>query len=213
MKKFFSEYRTFIKRGNVVDMAVGVIVGAAFTAIVTSLSNSILTPLVNYILAVIIGKDYLSGIHTFLIKIETASDVLDAEGNVIGTEMVTDLSQSIYIDWGAFINAVIHFFLIALVLFTIVKIINKMRSENLEFQEKVKKARLSREQRAELKANGIKRRDKAAVAAYFAEKKRLADEAAAKAAAEAAEADRRHREANPTTEDLLKMILAEIKNK
>ncbi len=213
MKKFFSEYRTFIKRGNVVDMAVGVIVGAAFTAIVTSLSNSILTPLVNYILAVIIGKDYLSGIHTFLIKIETASDVLDAEGNVIGTEMVTDLSQSIYIDWGAFINAVIHFFLIALVLFTIVKIINKMRSENLEFQEKVKKARLSREQRAELKANGIKRRDKAAVAAYFAEKQRLADEAAAKAAAEAAEADRRHREANPTTEDLLKMILAEIKNK
>lgn len=211
MKKFFSEYRTFIKRGNVVDMAVGIIVGAAFTAIVTSLSNSILTPLVNYILAVIIGKDYLSGLRTFLIKTETVSEILDAEGNVIGTEVVTDLAQSIYIDWGSFINAVIHFFLIALVLFTIVKIINKMRSENLEFQEKVKKARLSREQRAELKANGIKRRDKAAVTAYFAEKQRLADEAAAKAAAEAAEADRLHREANPTTEDLLKMILAEIK--
>ena len=85
MKKFFSEYRTFIKRGNVVDMAVGIIVGAAFTAIVTSLSNSILTPLVNYILAVIIGKDYLSGIRTFLIKTEVVSDVLDAEGNLIGT--------------------------------------------------------------------------------------------------------------------------------
>ena len=210
MKKFFSEYRTFIKRGNVVDMAVGIIVGAAFTAIVTSLSNSILTPLVNYILAVIIGKDYLSGIRTFLIKTEVVSDVLDAEGNVIGTEIVTDLAQSIYIDWGAFINAVIHFFLIALVLFTIVKIINKMRSENLEFQEKVKKARLTREQRAELKANGIKRRDKAAVVAFFSEKQRLAAQAAARAAAEAAEAERLYREANPTTEELLKMILAEI---
>ncbi|MBR4032185.1 MAG: MscL family protein [Clostridia bacterium] len=211
MKKFFSEYRTFIKRGNVVDMAVGIIVGAAFTAIVTSLSNSILTPLVNYILAVIIGKDYLSGIRTFLIKTEVVSDVLDAEGNVIGTEIVTDLAQSIYIDWDAFINAVIHFFLIALVLFTIVKIINKMRSENLEFQEKVKKARLTREQRAELKANGIKRRDKAAVVAFFSEKQRLAAQAAARAAAEAAEAERLYREANPTTEELLKMILAEIK--
>ena len=211
MKKFFLEYRTFIKRGNVVDMAVGIIVGAAFTAIVTSLSNSILTPLVNYILAVIIGKDYLSGIRTFLIKTEVVSDVLDAEGNVIGTEIVTDLAQSIYIDWGAFINAVIHFFLIALVLFTIVKIINKMRSENLEFQEKVKKARLTREQRAELKANGIKRRDKAAVVAFFSEKQRLAAQAAARAAAEAAEAERLYREANPTTEELLKMILAEIK--
>lgn len=211
MKKFFSEYRTFIKRGNVVDMAVGIIVGAAFTAIVTSLSNSILTPLVNYILAVIIGKDYLSGIRTFLIKTEVVSDVLDAEGNVIGTEIVTDLAQSIYIDWGAFINAVIHFFLIALVLFTIVKIINKMRSENLEFQEKVKKARLTREQRAELKANGIKRRDKAAVVAFFSEKQRLVAQAAARAAAEAAEAERLYREANPTTEELLKMILAEIK--
>ena len=211
MKKFFSEYRTFIKRGNVVDMAVGIIVGAAFTAIVTSLSNSILTPLVNYILAVIIGKDYLSGIRTFLIKTEVVSDVLDAEGNVIGTEIVTDLAQSIYIDWGAFINAVIHFFLIALVLFTIVKIINKMRSENLEFQEKVKKARLTREQRAELKANGIKRRDKAAVVAFFSEKQRLVAQAAARAAAEAAEAERLYREANPTPEELLKMILAEIK--
>jgi len=211
MNKFFTEYRTFIRRGNVVDMAVGVIVGSAFTAIVNSLSNSILSPLVNYLLAIIVGKDSLSGIHTFLIKAETTADILDANGNVIGSETVVDLAQSVYIDWGAFISAVVQFFLIAFVLFTIVKIINKVREENLEFQEKVKKARLSREQRAELKTNGIKRRDKAAVTAYFAEKQRLADEAAAKAAAEAAEADRLHREANPTTEDLLKMILAEIK--
>lgn len=46
--RFFNEYKTFIKRGNVVDMAVGVIVGGAFTAIVTAMNNSILRPLVNF---------------------------------------------------------------------------------------------------------------------------------------------------------------------
>ena len=67
--------------------------------------------------------------------------------------------------------------------------------------------------RKELKAAGIKRRDKAAVEAYFAEKKRLADEKAAADAAAAAEAARLQREANPTTEDLLKQILAEMKTR
>lgn len=50
MKKFFKEFLTFIKRGNVLDMAVGVIVGSAFTAIVTALSNGILKPLINWVL-------------------------------------------------------------------------------------------------------------------------------------------------------------------
>ena len=65
----------------------------------------------------------------------------------------------------------------------------------------------------ELRANGIKLRDRDAVKAYFAEKQRLADEAAAAEAAALAEAARLDREANPTTEDLLKLILAELKNK
>ena len=55
MKKFFSEFLTFIKRGNVLDMAVGVIVGSAFTAIVTALSNGILKPLINWVLALVGG--------------------------------------------------------------------------------------------------------------------------------------------------------------
>ena len=55
MKKFFGEFKKFITRGNVMDMAVGVIVGSAFTAIVNALSNNILKPVINWILAKLFG--------------------------------------------------------------------------------------------------------------------------------------------------------------
>ena len=211
MKNFFSEFKKFITRGNVVDMAVGVLVGSSFTAIVNGLSNFVLKPIINWFLATLFGANSLSELFTFLKKVMVSQDVLNEAGEVVGTEMVPDLTQSIYIDWGSFINAIINFFLIALVLFTIVKIINKVRDERKEFNEKLASDKLSKEQKKELKANGIKKSDKAAVAAYFAEKQRLADEAAAAKAAADAEAARLEREANPTTEDLLKQILAELK--
>ena len=85
-----------------------------------------------------------------------------------------------------------------------------MRAEQKEFAEKVAKNTLDRKERKELRAHGISIRDKVAVEAYFAEKQRLADEAAAKAKAEAAEKARIDRENNPTTEDLLKKILEVI---
>ena len=212
MKKFFEEFKKFITRGNVVDMAVGVIVGGAFTAIVNGLSNNILKPLINYVLFLVLGKDSHNEIYTFLHK--EMVDVLDETGAVIGTQV--DLAQSIYIDWGAFINAIINFFLIAIVLFIIVKIFNKFREERKEFSDKIGKGKLTKEQKKELRKAGIKCSDKAAVEAYFAEKARKAAEQAAAeaAAAEAAAAEaaaKAEREANPTTEDLLKMILAELK--
>ena len=126
MKNFFAEFKKFITRGNVVDMAVGVLVGSSFTAIVNGLSNFILKPIINWLLAIIFGANSLSELFTFLKKVEVSKDILNEAGEVIGTEMVPDLTQSIYIDWGSFINAIINFFLIALVLFTIVKIINKV---------------------------------------------------------------------------------------
>jgi len=203
MTKFFQEFKKFITRGNVVDMAVGVTVGSAFTAIVNGLSNNILKPIINWFLAMLLGKDSLKEIFTFLIRAE--KDVLDAEGNVIGKEV--DLASSIYIDWGAFINAVLNFFIIAFVLFSIVKIVNKVRED----QKKMFKSIPSKADRKEMKKLGIKLHDEAAVKAYMKKKE---DEAKAKeeaAKAEAAEKARLEREANPTTEDLLKMILAEIK--
>ena len=73
------------------------------------------------------------------------------------------------------------------------------------------KGKLTKAQKKELKAAGVNAKDKAAVDAYFADQKKKADEAAAAAAAAEAEKARLDREANPTTEDLLKQILAEIK--
>ncbi len=190
MKKFFTEFKKFITRGNVVDMAVGVIVGSSFTAIVNALSNNILKPIINWLLALCFGADSLSEVFTFLKRVD---DPLTGEAV---------LAESIYIDWGAFINAVINFFLIALVLFTIVKLLNAARESRSNLVGALQKGKPTAEERKEMKKKGIKRSDKEAVAAYYAEKARIAEEE--KAAAE--EKARLEREANPTTDDLLKQI-------
>ena len=196
MKKFFGEFKKFITRGNVLDMAVGVIVGGAFTAIVNALSNNILKPIINWVLAAILGKDSLSELYTFLVRAE----VLDEETGA----MVVDLANSIYIDWGAFVNAIINFLLIAFVLFCIVRAINRVKGIDLVDD------RLTKEDKKLLKSQGVRITDKKAVAAYLDEKATKAAEEKAKADAEAAEKARLEREANPTTEDLLKKILAEM---
>ena len=201
MKKFFEEFKKFITRGNVVDMAVGVIVGSSFTAIVNGLSNFVLKPLINALLALLFGANSLSELYTFLITKYTTDDT--------GAEII-DLANSIYIDWGSFINAIINFFLVALVLFTIVKIFNKIREEHKEFSDMLNKGILTRAQKKELKEKGINKYDRVAVGIYFAEKKKAEEEAAAAKAAEEAEKARLEREANPTTEDLLKQILAKM---
>ena len=197
MKKFFAEFKKFITRGNVVDMAVGVIVGSSFTAIVNGLSNYVLKPIINWVLSLILGADGLNGIFTYLKKVF----VVDANGVV--TDEV-DLANSIYIDWGSFINAIINFFLIAFVLFTIVRIINKVREGGKKIENSAFDGIPSKADRKEMKKRGINFKDAQAVATYYAEKAEA--EAAAKAAA--AEKARLDREANPTTEDLLKKILA-----
>ena len=197
MKKFFAEFKKFITRGNVVDMAVGVIVGSSFTAIVNGLSNFVLKPMINWLLATIFGADSLKDLYTML-KTATKIDETGAE--------VVDLENSIYIDWGSFINAIINFFLIALVLFCIVKSINKLRDNHREFGDTIRKKNFTKAQRKELKANGISNKDKAAADAYFAQKAAVEKKAAEeKAAAEKA--------ANPSTEDLLKEIRDLLKNK
>lgn len=202
MKKFFAEFKKFITRGNVMDMAVGVIVGSAFTAIVNGLSNFILKPLINYALAMILGKDTLSEIHTMLLPAYTVDET--------GAE-VLDLANSIYLDWGSFINAIINFFLIAFVLFCIVRAFNRVRENQKEAAEKAKGKKAKKADRKLMKAEGINTRDKAAVAAWYAARAEKAAAEAAAAAAAAEEKARLDRLANPTTEDLLKDILAELK--
>ena len=197
---FFADFKTFITRGNVLDMSVGVIVGGAFTAIVNGMSNFILKPLINWLLALILGENSLDKVFTFLKKVE----VVDPE-----TQIATiDLANSIYIDWGSFINAIINFLLIAIVLFSIVKVINKFKEGNQKMKADFEKVHLDKAERKELKAAGIKLKDKAAVKAYFEEKAKkeaAAAEEEKRIAEEKAKADRL---ANPTTEDLLKDIKA-----
>ena len=162
MKKFFAEFKKFITRGNIVDMSVGVIVGGAFTAIVNGLSNNILKPIINWLLSLILGTDSLTGIYTYLKKVEV--------------DGVIDLTQSIYIDWGAFINAIINFLIIAFVLFTIVKVINKFNETSKKMSDM--KNKIAFKQEKGLKLN---KKEKKFLAA---EEKRIAEEKA-KAEAEA----------------------------
>lgn len=95
MKKFFKEFKEFINRGNVMDLAVAVIIGSAFTAIVTALTDNIINPLIQVIAGG--GADTISGLV------------------VPGTN----------IDFGAFISAVINFLIVALIVFLLVKGVNK----------------------------------------------------------------------------------------
>ncbi len=197
MKKFFEEFKKFITRGNVLDMSVGVIVGGAFTAIVNGLSNFVLKPIINWILALIFGSSSLEGILTFLKKATVTDSVTGAQ--------TVDLANSIYIDWGAFINAIINFLLIALVLFIIVKAINKLNENNANLFSKLKKSMLTKEERKALKAQG-KKINQQTIKEFLEEKERLAKDAEEKAKAEAEAKAKAERLANPTTEDLLKDI-------
>ena len=149
MKKFFSEFKTFITRGNVIDLAVGMIIGAAFTAIVTALVNGIFKPLID---AIPMGD--ISGLITMLVP-------KDANGSKVSFGSADiDLSKSVYINWGDLIMAVISFFITALVLFLIIKVINTIRdkSKNIadkqkaKIQKKLEKGKITAEEAAKEEA-------------------------------------------------------------
>ena len=108
MKKFLNEFKEFAMRGNVVDMAVGVIIGAAFGKIVTSLVNDIIMPVVG----VLTGGTNFSE-YKWVIK----------EGVRQGTEVIT---PEVAVTWGAFIQTIVDFLIIAFCIFVAIKFINKL---------------------------------------------------------------------------------------
>ncbi len=184
VKNFFAEFKKFITRGNVLDMAVGVIVGGAFTGIVNGLSNYILKPIINWLIALVLGGDGLAGAVTFLKKgYTTAAD---------GTTQVVDLANSIYIDWGAFISAIINFLLIAFTLFMLVRTMNKIAEaqkkmiEDMDLDEKREIHKIRHTQKVKkAEAKRIYEERVAQAKAAKEEADRLAAEQAAKEAAEA----------------------------
>lgn len=106
MKKFMSEFKEFISRGNVIDLAVGIIIGSAFTAIVTSLVNQVIMPAI----AMIIGNMDFS---MYKLPMDAAKD----EPAIL---------------FGSFIQQVINFLIVAFVVFTMVKLINKLKRKKVE---------------------------------------------------------------------------------
>lgn len=147
---FFADFKKFISKGSVVDMAVGVIIGSAFTAIVTSLTNGIIMPFINLLLS--LGGDK---------GLEDAVTILKPGY----TDGVLDLAKSIYINWGAFLTAVINFFLIALVLFTLLRVM--MKAQGMWTKEL--KRRPTKEEKAILREQGVDMRDRKAVLVATAE--------------------------------------------
>lgn len=125
MNSLFQEFKAFITRGNIVDMAVGVIIGGAFTAIVTALTSHILQPLINALIAAITGgSDALASARTII-----GETIYTADGLV-------DWNSTIYIDWGTFISAIINFLLVALILFTILKTVNYVTKKKKDLEAK-----------------------------------------------------------------------------
>ena len=111
MKKIIGEFKEFISRGNVVDLAVGVMIGAAFKAIVDSVVNDLISP----IIGIIFKSDFTQ------LKLVLKEAVLADDG-------VTVAAEEVAIRYGAFIMAVVNFLIIALILFIMVKMINSARS-------------------------------------------------------------------------------------
>ena len=111
MKKFFEEFKTFITKGNVMDMAIGVIIGGAFGAITTALVGKVITPL----LAFAFGAPNTDALNITLRAAET-----DAAGEVVKEALVLGL--------GDFVGAILNFLIIALVLFFVIKAMNKARA-------------------------------------------------------------------------------------
>ncbi len=121
MKKFLEEFKTFAMRGNVMDMAIGVVIGGAFGAITTSLVNDIFMPL----LGLITGGINFGGLFIALDGQKYASAQAAADAGV-GT-----------LNFGNFIQIVINFILIAFCMFLVVKAMNKMKKPEPEAPKKV----------------------------------------------------------------------------
>lgn len=169
MKKFFADFKKFISRGNIVDMAIGVIVGNAFSAIVKAFTDKVIMPLINTLLS-LGGDNGLESAYTFLKTVK-------AEDGTI------DLAKSIYIDWGAFITAILNFFIIALTLFIILKVAMKSRQMIQSVSTRISKGQPTEEEKKVLKERGVSRTDrKAYKEALIAYRKEVADKKAAEEA-------------------------------
>jgi large conductance mechanosensitive channel len=109
--QMLKEFREFAMKGNVVDLAVGVIIGAAFGAIVTSLVGDIIMPIVGSITGGLDFSNYFTGLSKFV----TATNLADAK------------KQGAVLAWGNFLTLTLNFIIIAFVLFVIIRFMNQLK--------------------------------------------------------------------------------------
>src|SRR4029079_4294712 len=105
---FFSEFKAFAMRGNVVDLAVGVVIGAAFGKIVSSLVDNVIMPPIGYL---------IGGIDFSDLVLNVGSPVTDAKGVVTGGAVI---------HYGAFLNTIFQFIIVAIAIFLVVKLMNRL---------------------------------------------------------------------------------------
>ena len=105
---FMSEFKAFAMRGNVVDLAVGVVIGAAFGKIVISLVDSIIMPPIGFL---------IGGIDFSDLVLKIGAPVADAKGVITG---------GVIIKYGAFLNTILQFIIVAIAIFLVIKLMNRM---------------------------------------------------------------------------------------
>lgn len=132
---FFKDFKAFISRGNILDLAIGVVIGAAFTAIVNSLVNDIIKPLI----ALLVSGDFSELI--VVLRPETVNEA----GEVI--------REAITLNYGNLIMAILTFFIDALVIFTALRIIRNARRRLQNEGEKIKSLLIRKEETVETVAD------------------------------------------------------------
>ncbi len=135
-KGLFSDFIAFINKGNALAMAVGVILGGAFTAIVTAINKNIISPLIAWL----IGDTNLSeSVVTVLTTKDVAATADDVAAGLAKVEGEIISVPDIIISWGSLIQAVIDFLLIAIILFAIIKIATAVMNKAKATKEALKK--------------------------------------------------------------------------
>ena len=112
MKKIINEFKEFIARGNVLDLAVGVMIGAAFQSIINSVVNDLISPIIGAIMG---SMDFSK--YTIVLR----NAVSDDAGNII--------KEAVTLNYGNFITTIINFLIVAICIFTIVKIFNAIHKK------------------------------------------------------------------------------------
>lgn len=164
---FWADFKKFITKGNVIDMAVGVVIGGAFSKIVTGLVNYIINPCVS----ILTGGVDLESVKTILVHpVEAVEAVLDEAGNVI-TPAVEEVKE-VAILWGTWIQTILDFLIVAFCIFFVLRIIMRVKNKLNEKEIEAAKEKAAADA---AKAEADKKAAAEAAAAVAARQKELED--------------------------------------